>query len=750
MDEACQILNVGPGKMGNIELEAVTERFKRLFDLNDPKKGGNTFAPPHHTAINQPPPHTPISITPSFVSTLQTRYAMGDSYRPGRDRPPPLADRMTFGGGDGDSYRPGGERNGNRSQFTFESNHPAPRFPPSGPSAPRGPSGSAASRRRGRGGGARGSSRADGRNNANGFCRGGFKKAAPHERALLQHRDAGTPERALGVEADSNRFQNPEDLSDDDEADMDVESDDSEQGGSGNKPKAARTQVKRADGDSVPKWSNPDPYTALPPPDETTGKKTDFVKLIRKAKNQEAEKAAAHNSVVANDDFISFGDDDDAQDPAQGSLNEFNHIDSIVNRQEAAVAEHRAPRGPKANNKRKATVGGVVDEWRPVRGGNPTPWLTSAEPYAHLTSEPEKWLHNEILDFYDFVAPKPYEHEQRNRLVNRVNSALGQRRFPQENGRVLCFGSFPAGLYLPTADMDLVYVSDRFYNGGEPVVDMSQRGRHKSLLYKASSRLSQTGMSAGGCQVIHARVPIIKFKDSLTKLQVDISFENLSGVQAQATFADWKEQYPDMIYMVALLKQFLVMHGLNEVHTGGLGGFSIICLIVSYIQHSKKPENLGECFLGFLKYYGEFDLSRKRIQMHPPAIIEKTAYGIDNRPENDNLSIQDPNRPENNISGGSHKVQDVFDAFREAYYTLEDRMRATRAGQNIGPSILECVLGGNYETYLQQRAHLKSLNGNPITTALDQRIHQAQYWDDGWAQAMEEMIYAQINGTTIS
>ncbi|CAO2658255.1 Nn.00g059780.m01.CDS01 [Neocucurbitaria sp. VM-36] len=43
MDEACKILNVGPGKMGNIEIENVTERFKRLFDLNDPKKGGSFY-----------------------------------------------------------------------------------------------------------------------------------------------------------------------------------------------------------------------------------------------------------------------------------------------------------------------------------------------------------------------------------------------------------------------------------------------------------------------------------------------------------------------------------------------------------------------------------------------------------------------------------------------------------------------------------------------------------------------------------
>lgn len=43
MDEACKILNVTPGKMGTIEGEAVTERFKRLFDLNDPSKGGSFY-----------------------------------------------------------------------------------------------------------------------------------------------------------------------------------------------------------------------------------------------------------------------------------------------------------------------------------------------------------------------------------------------------------------------------------------------------------------------------------------------------------------------------------------------------------------------------------------------------------------------------------------------------------------------------------------------------------------------------------
>ena len=125
------------------------------------------------------------------------------------------------------------------------------------------------------------------------------------------------------------------------------------------------------------------------------------MKLIRKAKNQEAEKATGHNSVVANDDFISFGsdheddedDEDDARNAIQGSLNDFtrNGSDLTRNMQEAARADYGAPRGAKTNNKRKAIAGGIVDEWLPTRNGDATPWLPSRNAYVHLARDPEKW-----------------------------------------------------------------------------------------------------------------------------------------------------------------------------------------------------------------------------------------------------------------------------------------------------------------------------------------------------------------------
>ena len=51
---------------------------------------------------------------------------------------------------------------------------------------------------------------------------------------------------------------------------------------------APRKRAKLEDhsdaGAARPKWSNPDPYTALPPPEAVGGPKKDIVQVIRKAK----------------------------------------------------------------------------------------------------------------------------------------------------------------------------------------------------------------------------------------------------------------------------------------------------------------------------------------------------------------------------------------------------------------------------------------------------------------------------------
>lgn len=43
LDEACKVLNVKPPAGGQANVEEVLERYKRLFDANDPQKGGSFY-----------------------------------------------------------------------------------------------------------------------------------------------------------------------------------------------------------------------------------------------------------------------------------------------------------------------------------------------------------------------------------------------------------------------------------------------------------------------------------------------------------------------------------------------------------------------------------------------------------------------------------------------------------------------------------------------------------------------------------
>lgn len=104
------------------------------------------------------------------------------------------------------------------------------------------------------------------------------------------------------------------DLSDSDEAEMDISEGEGD-AASSQEPstKRARTGAqKSAVDDSVPKWSNPDPYTALPPPDAAGKQRKDVVQLIRKARVETKQSTKASIPAEAAD-FIpcDFDDSDD-------------------------------------------------------------------------------------------------------------------------------------------------------------------------------------------------------------------------------------------------------------------------------------------------------------------------------------------------------------------------------------------------------------------------------------------------------
>jgi non-canonical poly(A) RNA polymerase PAPD5/7 len=179
-----------------------------------------------------------------------------------------------------------------------------------------------------------------------------------------------------------------EELTDSEEEEMALSQDEEEH----RRVKRARVDTPDSDlGATAPKWSNPDPYTSLPPVGEVNVKRTDVVKLIRKAR---IDGTAGSGKATNAADFISFeADDPESHSEIEESLShqmgrpKSSH--SLASRRSAEVEE-----GPVlGKRKRGETVGRrgqephldsgvysdsrVRQEWLGVGGTSSTPWLTS-------------------------------------------------------------------------------------------------------------------------------------------------------------------------------------------------------------------------------------------------------------------------------------------------------------------------------------------------------------------------------------
>ncbi|KAI1003057.1 hypothetical protein K3495_g5143 [Podosphaera aphanis] len=636
------------------------------------------------------------------------------------------------------------------------------------------------------------------------------------EREFLRTNRAPTPKLMAGMDSENGnsvKFLPLEDLSDSDEAEMDLSDNDDENGGPESKKPRIDLHSSQSDlphgkseldiqntanlistksvndaqninppsqaqktADNVPRWSNPDPYTALPPPDESQRKKKDVVKLIRKAR---VALEGENKPEASTDDFISFDFKDDVGMPPAVSisgapsgprgqrLHEERQLNQENLRNSGPIPEGpRAANGPSNNQSRgkwsqrnatgnpvnshidltsdpdlgsrKRSVrdeikeppvlyhkgilppadGKILRKWLPYDEASSCPWLIDHS----ATSNMGLWLHKEIMDFYHYAKPKDFEQTIRANLIDDLRRRV--KRYDR-SADILPFGSFPAGIYLPTADLDLVLVSDNYMQGGLP-----KFGRNHSQVRNFAYFLDQERVILRGSQecVLKAKVPLVKYIDSLTGLKVDISFENTTGLVANKTFRSWKEMFPAMPILVTLIKQFLTMRGLNEPVNGGIGGFSVTCLVVSLLQQmpqvqsrSMIPEHhLGEILMEFFDLYGNrFNTMTTAISLNPASYTKKTDINATYRKPMDKFSIIDPNDPTNDIAGGSKNTVTIKYAFQDAYRDLQRRMGEL---QNADPkdrrsqSILSCIIGGNYRSFEVQREHLAYIYNKSETT----------------------------------
>jgi DNA polymerase sigma len=374
--------------------------------------------------------------------------------------------------------------------------------------------------------------------------------------------------------------------------------------------------------------------------------------------------------------------------------------------------------GDAANNN-KNSVYQKKKPYNPANKRYAIPWVTKF-PMA---------LHEEIWSFSQWLTPTTEEQSMRQDVVNRLRKIV-LKLWPEAS--VVPYGSFETNLCVPTSDIDVVIF------GAQPIDD-------KSPLAILAEALEEEELPSKPPKVIaSAKVPIVKFHDRKSGCLVDISFDITTGIANTKIIKDFLNQYPLLRPLALVIKFYLKQRYLNDTWSGGIGSYTLIMMIISYLQlHTKSKgqfpqsdaapnsdegennnnnnnvpgapddakEDLASMLTGFFELYGsKFDYLTSVISIldggkylskedkkwiHPDAL--------------DALSVEDPQNTDNDVGLACFKIKEAKKAFADAFAML------TGPKKYISESLLGKLVRVPLSLVQQRQRVVKSKSGRELT-----------------------------------
>ncbi|CAA7271029.1 unnamed protein product [Cyclocybe aegerita] len=350
------------------------------------------------------------------------------------------------------------------------------------------------------------------------------------------------------------------------------------------------------------------------------------------------------------------------------------------------------------------------------------PWVNGPE--LERCQNVAEMMHKEVESFVDWISPSATEDEIRGLIVAQV-SKIVKSAFP--DAEIHPFGSYQTKLYLPLGDIDLVVLSNSMAYSDKSTV-----------LHALANALKRGGVTSHVTIIAKAKVPIVKFVTNHGRFKVDISINQANGLFSGEIIKGFlrdlipcpaNQESRALRSLVMVTKAFLSQRSMNEVYTGGLGSYSIVCLAVSFLQMHPKirrgeidPEkNLGVLVMEFFELYGHyFNYDEVGISLREGGTyFNKRQRGWHAEYKRNMLSIEDPADPSNDISSGSYNFHKVRTAFAGAHgiltataYLRASMLSSRHHGRSVhlrshyepeDLSILSTVMGITQETINHRR-----------------------------------------------
>lgn len=118
-------------------------------------------------------------------------------------------------------------------------------------------------------------------------------------------------------------------------------------------------------------------------------------------------------------------------------------------------------------------------------------------------------------------------------------------------------------------------------------------------------------------------------------LEFDVCFNCPEVIQCTDIVFQTNDNYPELKYLLMVLKVFLMQRNMHDSEKGGVDSFLLFNMILAFLRDFKQQQikknsveslndvTLSEYLMKFLSFYGNFDYKKKSIYMKKPEIVVK-------------------------------------------------------------------------------------------------------------------------------
>ena len=184
----------------------------------------------------------------------------------------------------------------------------------------------------------------------------------------------------------------------------------------------------------------------------------------------------------------------------------------------------------------------------------------------NLIAENTKHLETELVKFVSSQKVSENLLKRRNGITKHLTKVLTNKF---RGSKVSTFGSFQSGLNLTNGDIDLCLQ----FNGEKP----------KKVLKKIARMLNEDGMDNVKL-ITTAKVPIVKFIDSQSKIPVDISINNSLAVHNTELLRRYSSIDSRVKPFIISIKYWARNRGISDASMGTFSSYAWTLIAINYLQ----------------------------------------------------------------------------------------------------------------------------------------------------------------------